>query len=185
MSDFVDAPVPYAVLTGAATGQAMPQCARLTVLSLLPCLAPIILLLIWQISAELGWIATTVFLALSDVVAATYRLTLSGEPGAHILVSARHAFAGFCMGGPLNGVSPLSERLTGTMIQMVRTGAVGHPLVRRIARQTCLFRGAVARARCLSWHAAFQKSRRVQAITRFAQPCVSNIEGVRLKAGKP
>jgi hypothetical protein len=120
MSDFVDAPVPYAVLTGAATGQAMPQCARLTVLSLLPCLAPIILLLIWQISAELGWIATTVFLAL---------LTLSGEPGAHILVSARHAFAGFCMGGPLNGVSRLSERLTGTMIQMVRNIPNLAPLV--------------------------------------------------------
>jgi hypothetical protein len=129
MSDFVDAPVPYAVLTGAATGQVMPQCARLTVLSLLPCLAPIILLLIWQISAELGWIATTVFLALSDVVAATYRLTLSGEPGAHIWVSAPHAFAGFCMGGPLNGVSRLSERLTGTMIQMVRNIPNLAPLV--------------------------------------------------------
>ncbi len=93
----------------------------------LPWLVPFALIVIWQIGSQLGWISSTVLPAPSDVIAAGYRLTLSGELGTNILVSFRRAISGFLVGGSialafglLNGLSKLSEQLTDTTFQMIR-----------------------------------------------------------------
>ncbi len=63
----------------------------------------------------------------SDVIAAGYRLTLSGELPTNIAVSFKRAIAGFLVGGSLafalglsNGLSKLSEKLVDSTLQMVR-----------------------------------------------------------------
>ena len=88
---------------------------------------PLGLVVLWEAASRLGALPATVLPAPSDVVAAAWRLTLSGELPRNIGVSTLRALSGFAVGGGIglalglaNGLSSLSERLTDTTLQMVR-----------------------------------------------------------------
>jgi sulfonate transport system permease protein len=88
---------------------------------------PALTILAWQASASLGWIADTVMPSPYAVVAAAWRLTLSGELLQNLGVSALRAFAGLAVGGGigltlglLNGLSRLSFSVSDTSVQMIR-----------------------------------------------------------------
>ena len=99
----------------------------MTLHRLTPRLVPLGLLAVWQIGASSGFVSTRFVPAPSDVLAAGWRLGLSGELWTNIQVSFARAVAGFVVGGGIgfalglaNGVSTLSERLTDATLQMVR-----------------------------------------------------------------
>jgi sulfonate transport system permease protein len=90
-------------------------------------IVPALLLLVWQVTAQFGLLPTNVLPAPSEVVDAAWRLTLTGELPANLLVSAKRAVIGFLIGGGLafafgllNGVSRIGEKLTDTTFQMIR-----------------------------------------------------------------
>jgi sulfonate transport system permease protein len=94
---------------------------------LMPWLAPAGLLLLWQALSMGGVLATQILPAPSDVLAAAWRLSWSGELFHHISVSTERALAGLAVGGGiglvlgfLNGLSPFSARLSDTTLQMLR-----------------------------------------------------------------
>lgn len=94
---------------------------------LLPWLVPAALLILWQLSAQVGWLSSRVLPALTDVVGAGYTLGLSGKLWENILISALRAATGFAIGGTigfvlglLNGLSGIGERLLDSTLQMVR-----------------------------------------------------------------
>jgi sulfonate transport system permease protein len=91
-------------------------------------IAPAALLVAWQILSSLGWISAAILPAPLAVVGAAWRLTASGELARNIEVSSVRAFAGLLVGGGVgfafglaNGLSKLSERLTDSTFQMIRT----------------------------------------------------------------
>ncbi|MGJ5672342.1 MAG: aliphatic sulfonate ABC transporter permease SsuC [Nostochopsis sp.] len=92
-----------------------------------PWVVPIILIVIWQLLVQFGWIPTRILPAPIDVVRAGIRLTSTGELPYHLGVSARRAFIGFSIGGSIafilgliNGIIPLAQKLLDTSIQMLR-----------------------------------------------------------------
>jgi sulfonate transport system permease protein len=92
-----------------------------------PWLVPLGLLLLWQVLSAIGFIPENVLPAPSAVLAAGWRLILTGELPANVAVSAKRALSGFAVGGTLafalglaNGLSKTSERLTDTTVQMLR-----------------------------------------------------------------
>lgn len=96
--------------------------------SLLAFVIPVGLILVWQALASVGMIATEVLPAPTAIVAAGWRLALSGELWTNIGVSAWRAAVGLVIGGGIgfalgltNGLSRLSERLTDPTLQMIRT----------------------------------------------------------------
>ena len=107
--------------------QAGPALRRFLTTDAASWIVPVVLLLVWQAAAQLGLIPPNVLSAPSEVLDATWRLTLSGELLDNIAVSARRAATGFVIGGSLafafgllNGVSRIGEKLTDTTFQMVR-----------------------------------------------------------------
>ncbi|MFC5757326.1 aliphatic sulfonate ABC transporter permease SsuC [Rhizobium sp. GCM10022189] len=95
---------------------------------LLPYLVPVAIVALWQIGSSLGWISSRIMPSPADVAAAFWTTTVSGQLPEDVLVSAARAFAGLIVGGSLgfllgiaNGVSKLSEQLTDTTLQMLRT----------------------------------------------------------------
>lgn len=94
----------------------------------LPFLLPIVVIAAWQLGSSLGWISTRIMPSPAAVVIAFWQTTISGQLPNNILVSAGRAFAGLLVGGSIgfllgiaNGVSRLSEQLTDTTLQMLRT----------------------------------------------------------------
>ncbi len=90
-------------------------------------LAPAMLIAVWQLSSSLGWLSDSVLPSPYAVVAAGYRLTLTGELPRNIEVSFLRAIAGLFVGGGIgfafglaNGLSRLSETLTDSTLQMIR-----------------------------------------------------------------
>jgi sulfonate transport system permease protein len=88
---------------------------------------PAVIVVAWQASASLGWIADTIIPSPTAVGAAVWRLTLSGELQQNLVVSALRAFAGLVVGGGiglalglLNGLSRFSFSVTDTSVQMIR-----------------------------------------------------------------
>lgn len=88
---------------------------------------PAVLIAGWEIAARLGELPPTILPAPSDVVAALWKLTLSGEIFRNIGVSAWRALTGFAIGGSIgfllglaNGLSTRSRELSDTTLQMVR-----------------------------------------------------------------
>jgi sulfonate transport system permease protein len=88
---------------------------------------PTLILVLWQAAASFGWIADTVMPSPLAVVAAAWRLTLSGQLPQNLWVSALRALAGLVVGGGigfalglLNGLSRFSFSLTDTSVQMIR-----------------------------------------------------------------
>jgi sulfonate transport system permease protein len=85
------------------------------------------MIIAWQASASLGWIADAVMPSPYAVAAAAWRLTLSGELPQNLGVSALRALAGLVVGGGvglalglLNGLWRLSFSVTDTSVQMIR-----------------------------------------------------------------
>lgn len=94
----------------------------------LPFLLPIAVIAVWQLLSSAGWISSRVMPAPSDVVLAFVDQLGSGALLHDIAVSGARALAGLLVGGSIglalgiaNGVSRLSEQLTDTTLQMLRT----------------------------------------------------------------
>lgn len=94
----------------------------------LPFLLPVVVIAAWQLGSSFGWISTRIMPSPAAVVVAFWQTTISGQLPNNILVSAGRAFAGLLVGGSIgfllgiaNGVSRLSEQLTDTTLQMLRT----------------------------------------------------------------
>lgn len=107
---------------GGSTGARLHKLA-----AVLPYLLPIGALLIWQYAARLGLMDQTILPTPLAVAAAGWHLIATGELFTHLGVSAARAFAGLIVGGAIgfglglvNGLSPLSARLTDTSLQMLR-----------------------------------------------------------------
>ena len=90
-------------------------------------IAPALLVVIWQASASLGWLPDSLLPSPIAVLAAGWRLTLSGELPRNVEVSFLRAFAGLVVGGAIgfgfglaNGLTRVSDRLTDTTLQMAR-----------------------------------------------------------------
>lgn len=95
---------------------------------LLPYLVPVAIIALWQLGCSVGWISSRIMPSPADVAAAFWTTTISGQLPEDVLVSAARAFAGLLVGGSIgfllgiaNGVSKLSEQLTDTTLQMLRT----------------------------------------------------------------
>lgn len=93
----------------------------------MPWIVPAMIIAFWQAGASLGLIKPEFLPAPSEVLAAGYRLTLSGELLTNIAISFKRAISGFLVGGLLaflfgfaNGLSRTSEKLTDSTFQMVR-----------------------------------------------------------------
>ncbi|MEZ2219320.1 aliphatic sulfonate ABC transporter permease SsuC [Rhizobium sp. RCC_161_2] len=115
----------------AAQSRARPAKQVRPVISLerfLPFLLPAVVIAAWQLGSSVGWISTRIMPSPAAVVLAFWQTTISGQLPHNILVSAGRAFAGLLVGGSIgfllgiaNGVSRLSEKLTDTTLQMLRT----------------------------------------------------------------
>lgn len=95
---------------------------------LLPYLVPVGIVALWQLGCSVGWISLRIMPSPADVASAFWTTTISGQLPEDVLVSAARAFAGLLVGGTIgfllgiaNGVSKLSEQLTDTTLQMLRT----------------------------------------------------------------
>jgi sulfonate transport system permease protein len=94
---------------------------------LIPWIVPLAILLIWQVASWAGWLGGDVLPSPAAVASAFWTVIRNGELARDITVSAGRAFAGFVVGGGigfvlglLNGVFPISEKLTDTSLQMLR-----------------------------------------------------------------
>jgi sulfonate transport system permease protein len=93
----------------------------------LPWVVPVALLVIWQLSASVGWLSSRVLPAPWDVLLAAGKLAASGELWTHVSVSAGRALLGLAIGGGLGlllglltGSVRFFETLLDSTIQMVR-----------------------------------------------------------------
>ncbi|MDO6966314.1 aliphatic sulfonate ABC transporter permease SsuC [Rhizobium alvei] len=94
----------------------------------LPYLLPLATIIVWQVLSSFGIISTRIMPSPADVLKAFWTTTLSGDLPHDIAVSAGRALAGLLVGGAIgfalgiaNGISRLSEQLTDTTLQMLRT----------------------------------------------------------------
>jgi sulfonate transport system permease protein len=101
---------------------------RLDADRLLPFVVPVLLVGLWQAGSSFGFISDRIMPSPLAVLSAFWQEAASGDLGHNILVSGARAFAGLLVGGGigfllgiLNGLSRLSERLTDTTLQMMRT----------------------------------------------------------------
>jgi len=90
-------------------------------------LVPIAILALWQVGSSAGWISSKFMPSPAQVIAAGYRLLLSGELIENMTVSCQRAVSGFLVGGSLafalglsNGLSRVSEKVFDSTLQMVR-----------------------------------------------------------------
>ncbi|MGR9345313.1 aliphatic sulfonate ABC transporter permease SsuC [Rhizobium leguminosarum] len=95
---------------------------------LTPYLVPVAIVAFWQLASSAGWISSRIMPSPADVGLAFWSTTVSGQLPNDVLVSAGRAFAGLLVGGSIgfllgiaNGVSRISEQLTDTTLQMLRT----------------------------------------------------------------
>jgi sulfonate transport system permease protein len=94
---------------------------------LVPWLVPALIVVVWQILAEQGYLPARILPAPSAVIKAGIRLGKSGELFEHIRASTQRAALGFLIGGAiglglgvLSGVSALAENLLDSTVQMIR-----------------------------------------------------------------
>jgi sulfonate transport system permease protein len=88
---------------------------------------PVGIVVVWQAAASAGLLSTRVLPAPTDVIAAGWRLLLSGELLRNMWVSFWRAMVGFAIGGGIgfafglaNGMSDRCERVFDSTLQMVR-----------------------------------------------------------------
>lgn len=94
---------------------------------LVPWVVPLLILALWQVSAQSGWLSSRILPAPWNVLKAFISLTVSGEIWRHIGTSSGRAFSGFAVGGGaalalglLTGSFRTAEKLLDTTIQMIR-----------------------------------------------------------------
>lgn len=94
---------------------------------LLPWLPPLLLIVLWQIAAQVGLLSSRVLPAPFAIAKAAWTLAASGELWQHVAVSTRRALSGFALGGSaglalglLTGTFKRAEVLLDTSLQMVR-----------------------------------------------------------------
>ncbi|MCM2575607.1 aliphatic sulfonate ABC transporter permease SsuC [Achromobacter xylosoxidans] len=95
--------------------------------ALAPWLVPALILGLWQLAAQAGWLSSRILPAPSAVAAAAWSLAVSGELWQHVHISALRALWGLLLGGGLglalgllNGSSRTAETLLDTTLQMIR-----------------------------------------------------------------
>jgi sulfonate transport system permease protein len=79
--------------------------------ALAPWALPALLILVWQVASQYGWLSTRVLPSPWSVLQAAWGLAASGELWEHVWVSTFRALAGFAIGG---GLGLLLGLLTGT-----------------------------------------------------------------------
>lgn len=96
-------------------------------LLLLSWLAPVVLLVVWELLAQAGWLSPQVLPAPSKVVRTAFRLATSGSLLNDLGVSLLRATAGFAIGGSIGfalgvlvGFSRIAEAAIDRSIQMIR-----------------------------------------------------------------
>jgi len=116
------------VRAGQKARRVLPNLADGKLAQWLPYLVPVIVVALWQLASSTGWISSRIMPSPAAVVVAFWQTTISGQLPKDILVSAGRAFAGLFVGGAIgfllgiaNGISRLSEKLTDTTLQMIRT----------------------------------------------------------------
>ncbi|NMG19296.1 aliphatic sulfonate ABC transporter permease SsuC [Brasilonema bromeliae] len=94
---------------------------------LAPWCVPLLLVVIWQLLVQFGFVSERVLPTPTNVLLAGIRLAKSGELFFHLGISAQRAVLGFLIGGSiafvlglLNGIIPIAEKLLDTPIQMLR-----------------------------------------------------------------
>ncbi|GAA5164541.1 aliphatic sulfonate ABC transporter permease SsuC [Viridibacterium curvum] len=94
---------------------------------LLPWAVPVLLITIWQLSAQLGWLSSRVLPEPWAILKSGWVLLKSGELHHHVLVSTRRALTGLAIGGGaglllglLTGTFKRAETLLDTTLQMIR-----------------------------------------------------------------
>ena len=92
-----------------------------------PWLLPFGLMIIWQLSTQVGWLSSRILPAPLDIGRAFLTLSASGELWHHLGTSLLRALAGLVVGGSIGlilgfatGTSRIAENLLDTSIQMVR-----------------------------------------------------------------
>jgi sulfonate transport system permease protein len=90
-------------------------------------LVPVLILTVWQVTVQAGWLSTRILPAPWAVVTAGWGLLLSGELLEHLAASTARAASGFVIGGSIGfffglitGGYRLAENLFDTTLQMVR-----------------------------------------------------------------
>jgi ABC-type nitrate/sulfonate/bicarbonate transport system, permease component len=79
--------------------------------ALAPWIVPVLLIVVWQLASQNGWLSSRVLPAPLAVVQAAWELACSGELWKHVGVSTWRALVGFAIGG---GLGLLLGLLTGT-----------------------------------------------------------------------
>jgi sulfonate transport system permease protein len=94
---------------------------------LLTWLLPILIVIIWQLAAQFGFLSTRILPAPFDVLKVGVQLASSGELYHHFLASFKRAITGLLIGGSIGfflgfvtGLSRLAQNLLDSTIQMVR-----------------------------------------------------------------
>ncbi|WP_394777244.1 aliphatic sulfonate ABC transporter permease SsuC [Undibacterium sp.] len=94
---------------------------------LLPWAVPVLLLVVWQASSQLGWLSSRILPEPLAVAKAFWTLAVSGEMWLHARTSLWRAISGFAVGGGLGlllglltGTFRHAETLLDTSLQMIR-----------------------------------------------------------------
>ena len=95
--------------------------------ALVPWALPVVVIVLWQLAAQIGWLSVRILPAPVTIGKTFWRMTLSGELGSNLAISTARALTGFAIGGSIGlllgfitGLSRLGERLLDTSVQMLR-----------------------------------------------------------------
>ena len=91
-------------------------------------LSPVVLLLLWELASQAGWIPARVIAAPSQIGGTLWAMIVSGELGKHLLVSLQRALFGLGIGVSIgvaaalvSGLSRRGEVILDSPMQMLRT----------------------------------------------------------------
>jgi len=117
----------FEALTPPARAQRRPAWHRIALGKLAPWIVPVVLVAVWQISAQLGWLSSRILPEPFAVLKSAWTLAASGELWLHVKTSAWRALSAFAVGGGLGlllglftGTFKQAETLLDTTIQMIR-----------------------------------------------------------------